>query len=154
MDKKFVIETLKDAPGPLNIIALTKVLEVARRVRDENLPFDMKNWMIQTWHNKVCTTEACVIGWCTRDEWFRKVGLSLGHYLTPEYNGLTFEMEALRCFFGISISSVLWLFYPEQYGKEVVTIDMVIERLEDFLLEAEIMISNGTREPLIYPQEL
>lgn len=43
MNRELAIESMRDfQPGSLNIIALTKTLEVAKRVKEESLPFTMK----------------------------------------------------------------------------------------------------------------
>lgn len=169
--KECAVREIRSMGTPLNIIALTKTLEVAKRIRDDALPFNLQSWMKETQENNICSTVACVVGWCTRDEWFRKAGLVLrksetaGGVLYPYYEkGKYCEEDAygsLRSFYGIGLDTVMYLFIWHYYvegdlstaSPNDVTIDMVISRLEDFLLEAEKVIAEGLREPVLYPKE-
>lgn len=164
MNRELAIESMRDfQPGSLNIIALTKTLEVAKRVKEESLPFTMKEWTKQIEIINICTTAHCVIGWCTTDEWFKKVGLSLrrrevtGNTFSPMFvdsNGRRYDdpMVALSLFFGMGEDAVSYLFFEHSYPQHHATIDKVIDRLEDFLLEAERVIAEGVREPRVYHQ--
>lgn len=53
-------------------------ISVMERVRDNKLPFDMRDWFLSQHHAEDCGTPACFTGWMARDERCR----SEGFYIT------------------------------------------------------------------------
>lgn len=132
----------------MNIERMNELLRVLDEIKDEintigsDKQFDISEWLK---FNNECGTVGCAIGYASIDPWFNDHGFKLNeiilserpHYV-PIYknkNDITFSgFTAVSEFFDISLDDTYKLFDNVE-GYEYITIDDIIEKVENFIYE-------------------
>lgn len=128
----------------MNRERLTQLIRVLREVEDGTAtrPWDMGMWFGPPGHGVLrltCETSACAWGHCAVDGWFQQQGVRVEQgvlYTVPSFRG-ELGHRAASLFFGIGQEDSRKLFFTEYYTAELVTPEMVRERVEDLLRDPE-----------------
>lgn len=89
-----------------------------------------------------CMTAGCFWGWCAAYKPFRELGIELGGFGVPRYNGRLGEAGVAE-FFGISFRDAYDLIYPSRYPSYVedepisVSKEDVLARLDQYIAKYE-----------------
>lgn len=128
----------------MNRERLEQLIRVLREVEDGTTtrPWDMGMWFGPAGgltYQLTCGTSACAWGHAALDGWFQQQGVEVVQSATgqiPAFKG-EFGHRAASRFFDIQQEDSQKLFFTEYYSAELVTPEMVRERVEDLLRDPE-----------------